>query len=95
MENNTFLVDSVEGHRTFRKPQIFNAVYQDLVERAREKGAEKVIFSENCMNETPKKFIEFLGNSGLKKGNVDMKLNTEGYLEAEKENVKGYIVNLD
>ena len=95
MEKNTFLVDSVEGHRTFRKPQIFKAVYQDLVERAREKGAEKVIFSENCMNETPKKFIEFLGNFGLKKGNVDMKLNTEGYLEAEKENVKGYIVNLD
>ncbi len=94
MENNTFLVDSVEGHRTFRKPQIFNAVYQDLVERAREKGAEKVIFNENCMNETPNKFIEFLGNSGLKKGNVDMKLNTEGYLEAEKENVKGYIIDL-
>ena len=94
MEKDKFLVDSVEGHRTFRKPQIFNAVYQDLVERAREKGAEKVIFNENCMNETPNKFIEFLGNSGLKKGNVDMKLNTEGYLEAVKGRVRGYIVNL-
>ena len=94
MEKDKFLVDSVEGHRTFRKPQIFKAVYHDLVERARDKGAEKIIFSENCMNETPNKFIEFLGNSGLKKGNVDMKLNTEGYLEAVKGRVRGYIVNL-
>ena len=44
MEKDKFLVDSVEGHRTFRKPQIFNAVYQDLVDRAREKGAKKSDF---------------------------------------------------
>ncbi len=95
MENNTFLVDSVEGHRTFRKPQIFNAVYQDLVDRAREKGAKRVIFSDGGINETPKKFIEFLEGLRLKRNRVKMKLNTEGYLEAEKSGVKGYIVNLD
>ena len=95
MEKDKFLVDSVEGHRTFRKPQIFNAVYQDLVKRAREKGAKRVIFSDGGINETPKKFIEFLGDLGIKKGYVNMKLNTNGYLEAEKENVKGYIIDLD
>ena len=95
MEKDKFLVDSVEGHRTFRKPQIFNAVYQDLVDRAREKGAKRVIFSDGGINETPKKFMEFLGDLGIKKGYVNMKLNTNGYLEAEKENVKGYITDLD
>ncbi len=95
IENDKFLVDSVEGHRTFRKPQIFQAVYQDLVDRAREKGAKRVIFSEEGINETPKKFIEFLEGLGLKRDIVKMKLNTEGYLEAEKSGVKGYTVNLD
>ncbi|MEM3190735.1 MAG: hypothetical protein QW292_01220, partial [Candidatus Parvarchaeota archaeon] len=33
-EGDTFLVDSVEGHRVFRKPQIFKAVYEDLLARA-------------------------------------------------------------
>ena len=95
MENDAFLVDSVEGHRTFRKPQIFKAVYQDLIDRAREKGAKRVIFSDGGINETPKKFIEFLEGLRLKRNRVKMKLNTEGYLEAEKSGVKGYIVNLD
>ncbi|MCL4375908.1 hypothetical protein M1558_00235 [Candidatus Parvarchaeota archaeon] len=94
MEDNTFLVDSVEGHRTFRKPQIFKAVYKDLLERAKEKGAKTVIFSENGINETPKKFIEFLGDLGIKKGYVNMKLNTNGYLEA-KNGVMGYVINLN
>ena len=39
--------------------------------------------------------MEFLGDLGIKKGYVNMKLNTNGYLEAEKENVKGYIIDLD
>ena len=95
MEKDKFLVDSVEGHRTFRKPQIFQAVYQDLVDRAREKGAKRVIFSEEGINETPKKFIEFLEGLGLKRDRVKMKLNTEGYLEAEKSGVNRYTVNLD
>ena len=95
MEKDKFLVDSVEGHRTFRKPQIFKAVYQDLIDRAREKGAKRVIFSEEGINETPEKFIEFLEGLRLKRNHVKMKLNTEGYLEAEKSGVKGYTINLD
>ena len=93
MENDKFLVDSVEGHRTFRKPQIFKAVYQDLVDRAREKGAKRAIFSDRGTNETPIKFMEFIGSLGPKRGNIKMKLDTEGYLEANR-GVSGYIVNL-
>ena len=95
MENDTFLVDSVEGHRTFRKPQVFKAVYQDLVDRANEKGAKRVIFSEGGINETPNNFIKFLGNLGLERGDIKMKLDTEGYLEAGEDGVGGYIVNLN
>jgi hypothetical protein len=95
MEKNNFLVDSIEGHRGFRKEQIFKAVYQDLLDRAREKDAKTVIFSENGLNETPRKFIEFLGSLGLKKGSIKMKLSTKGYLEAEKSAAKGYIVNFE
>ncbi len=95
MKDDTFLVDSVEGHRTFRKPQIFKAVYQDLVDRAAEKGAKRVIFSGSGANETPKNFIKFLGDLGLANGSIKMELDTEGYLEAEVDGVKGYIVDLN
>ena len=93
MEKDKFLVDSVEGHRTFRKPQIFETVYKDLVERAKEKGARTIIFSKNGSNETPKYFIEFLRDKGLKEGSVEMKLDTKGYLEADKR-IRGYVVGI-
>ena len=93
-EGDKFLVDSVEGHRTFRKPQIFDAVYKDLIYRAKSKGCEKMIFSENEANETPKEFIEYLDSAGLKKGTARMSLGTEGYLEADRDGVKGYTVSL-
>ena len=92
MEDSTFLVDSVEGHRTFRKPQVFKAVYQDLIARAEEKGAKIAIFSNSGTNETPRKFIDFLRDMGLKQVSIKMKLNTNSYLEANKNNVSGYIV---
>ncbi len=93
-EGDKFLVDSVEGHRTFRKPQIFDAVYKDLIYRAKSKGCEKIIFSENGANETPREFIEYLDSAGLKKGTARMSLGTEGYLEADRDGVKGYTVSL-
>jgi hypothetical protein len=51
----------VEGHRTFRKYKIFDAVYMDLIDRAKSKGCKKIIFSENGANETSKDFIRYLG----------------------------------
>ena len=94
-EGDTFLVDSVEGHRTFRKPQIFDAVYKDLIARAGEKGCKRVIFNSSAYNETPKQFIKYLGGTGLKKRKITMELDTGGYLEADDGAVSGYAVSLE
>jgi hypothetical protein len=94
-EGDRFLVDSIEGHRTFRKPQIFDAVYKDLMDRARSKGYKEIIFSNGGTNETPKRFIEYLGSVGLKNGKVKMDLDTKGYLEADEDGVDGYVVSLE
>ena len=84
----------MEGHRTFRKPQIFDAVYKDLIARAGEKGCKRVIFNSSAYNETPKEFIRYLGGTGLKKGKIKMKLDANGYLEADDAAVNGYVVSL-
>lgn len=98
MEDNKFLVDSVEGHKVVRKPQIFDAIYKDLIYRAKEKGANMIIFGNAGMNETPKMFMRYIRengrNFGLKKQRIKMKLDTDGYLETE-ENEMGYILKLD
>ena len=94
MDDGTFLVDSVEGHRTFRKPKIFDAVRRDLVERAKEKGAKRILFGEGGTNETPKKFMDCLGHIGLEKGKIKMKLDTEGYLEADEAGASGYVLRI-
>ena len=93
-ENQTFLVDSVEGHRIFRKPQVFGVVYQDLIDRAREKGAKQIIFNTNARNETPKGFTDYIQKINPNKGKIKMKLDTRGYLEAKDFGLSGYIVNL-
>ena len=94
MDDGTFLVDSVEGHRTFRKPKIFDAVRRDLVERAKEKGAKRILFGEGGTNETPKKFMDCLGHIGLEKGKIKMKLDTKGYLDADKNGASGYVLRI-
>ncbi len=93
LEDGKFLVDSVEGHRTFNKRGIFNAVYRDLIDRARDLGAEKIVFSTGGINRTPMAFIESLKKRGLELGSTSMKLDTEGYLEAEHM-VNGYVIRL-
>jgi hypothetical protein len=93
IENDNFLVDSVEGHRTFRKKKIFDAVYKDLINRAKEYGARRIIFSTNVYNDTPNQFIEHIKGYGLKSKRIKMTLDTEGYLEAYKEGTQGYILD--
>jgi len=83
-EGNTLLVDAVEGNEKFRKDEIFEVVYRDLVERAIEGGAEKIVFNIEVDTETLRKFVEFLGRKGLKEGRVKMNLETEAYLRAKK-----------
>lgn len=94
LEDNVFLVDSVEGHRTFRKPGIFDVVYEDLVERARAKGAVKILFSTDSSNETPGEFEDYLKSKGLKETVMKMRLATNTYLEADGDGVSGYVVEL-
>ncbi|MEM5875511.1 MAG: hypothetical protein QXX45_03000, partial [Candidatus Aenigmatarchaeota archaeon] len=93
LEDKKLLVDSVEGHRRFRKEEIFEIVYNDLIERAKEWGAEVVVFSKNTLNETSRKFLEYLSSKNLKYDEVEMKLNTSAYIEAERP-VKGYVVRV-
>jgi hypothetical protein len=94
MENGIFLVDSVEGHRRFRKPKIFEIVYNDLIERAKERGASMVVFNKNALNKTPTEFIDYLKTKNLPEETVNMELDTEGYLEADEDGVNGYIVKI-
>ncbi len=95
MEDGVFLVDSVEGHRTFRKPEVYEAVYNDLLDRARSKGARTVVFSTDASNETPSGFEQYIAKAkGLRKSEVKMKLNTPAYLEADEDGVSGMVVDL-
>ena len=94
-ENENFLVDSVEGHRTFRKHKIFEIVYKDLIQRAISKECQQIIFNSNGINETAKRFAEYLEDINLKKSYTKMKLETKGYLDANKYQVEGYVVNLN
>ena len=85
LEGNTFLVDSVEGNAVMRKDNIFEIVYSDLVERASEKGAQRIAFGTfPDGNVTAQKFIKYIEDKDLKIGPVRMKLDTTGYLEAGK-----------
>ncbi|MEM5832141.1 MAG: hypothetical protein QXT38_02415 [Candidatus Aenigmatarchaeota archaeon] len=93
LEDKKLLVDSVEGHGRFRKEEIFEIVYRDLIERAKEWGAEIVVFNSYTPNETPRKFLEYLGSKNLKEGIVEMELKTSASLEAGRL-VKGYVVRV-
>lgn len=97
MEKDSFLVDSVEGHRVFRKPEIFFTVYQDLVGRARSKGARRIIFNKDVSNETAKDFIDYLDKTKYKLGLnlevINVRLDTAGYIESSEES-DGYTLNL-
>jgi len=94
MEDGIFLVDSVEGHRRFRKPEIFEIVYNDLIERAKERGASMVVFNKNALNKTSKEFLDYLKTKNLPEEIVNMELDTEGYLEADEDGVNGYVVRI-
>jgi hypothetical protein len=94
IEDGIFLVDSVEGHRSFRKPEIFEIVYNDLIQRAKYKKAKMVVFNKNAFNKTPQEFIEHLSTKNLLEEKINMKLDTEGYLEANENGVNGYVVKI-
>jgi len=94
MENGIFLVDSVEGHRRFRKPKIFEIVYNDLIQRAKQKNAETIVFNKDVLNKTPQAFIEYLSTKNIPEKRIKIELDTDGRLEANEDGVNGYIVKL-
>ncbi|MDE1870495.1 MAG: hypothetical protein KGH71_05980 [Candidatus Micrarchaeota archaeon] len=84
MTGGNFLVDSVEGHRIFRKDSIFEIVFSDLVERAREKNAQRIVFGKNGANKTSQMFIKYIEGKGLKDMTVEFRIKKNVYLETEK-----------
>ncbi len=76
-----------------RKPRIYEVVYKDLIKRAKDHGADMIIFNYDAFNETPKEFLNYLAEKGLKKSKIKIECNTKGYLES-KNPVNGYIVNV-
>jgi hypothetical protein len=86
-EDDKFLVDSVEGHRRFRKTKIYDIVYEDLLMRAKEYGAKEVLFGLDALNETPTDFNKHLSGKHLSKIKVKMALNTEAYLETDTKSM--------
>ncbi|MCW1297625.1 MAG: hypothetical protein QW061_03110 [Candidatus Rehaiarchaeum fermentans] len=104
IENNIFLVDSVEGNRGLRKEKLFEIIYKDLLERAKERGCKMIVFNKDVMNLTPKEFVKFVRKRiGLKEINLRMVFYEvkEGDLEARdmqnkdpSHRFKGYLLNL-
>jgi hypothetical protein len=86
-EGDKFLVDSIEGHRRFRKSKIYDIVYDDLLMRAKGYGAKEVLFGLDALNETPIDFSEHLSGKHLSKIRVKMALNTEAYLETNAKSM--------
>ncbi|MDE1827876.1 MAG: hypothetical protein KGH65_01810 [Candidatus Micrarchaeota archaeon] len=79
-----FLVDSVEGHRFFRKSAVFEIVFNDLIERAKEKKVDRIVFGMDGNGETAKKFVEYIENKGLREMTIEFAIKENVYLETEK-----------
>ncbi|MCK5593939.1 MAG: hypothetical protein KAI18_01720 [Candidatus Aenigmarchaeota archaeon] len=93
-QDDIFLVDSVEGHRTTRKDKVFEIIYNDLIYRAKMKNAKQIIFNRIVANETPIKFIEYIGKKGLDNTIIDMDIDIYTLEAADEENTKGYFIEL-
>jgi len=81
LTGGNFLVDSVEGHRIFRKDAVFEIVFNDLVARAMEKNADRIIFGKDGLNKTSKMFIEYISRKGLVDMKIEFKIKANVYME--------------
>lgn len=83
LEDNVFLVDSVEGHTVMRRESTFEIIYNDLIGRAADLGAERIVFGAyNGGNTTAIQFLKHVEAKGLDRLPMSMRLDTEGYLES-------------
>ena len=100
MNDGKLFVNSIEGSISFRDQRIYTIVLEDMIWRAREEGADTLIFNAKPTNATPRKFVEFLNGSGLSpeetemnfggfKGTMDLTSHYRGI-----EAVDGYVINV-
>ena len=94
IEGNVLLVDSVEGRERIRNDAFFGVIRKDIEERAKLHGADTVIFSEGAINKTPRDFLKFLERQGAERGSIEMKIDTQSYLEANRGKVRGCLIRV-
>ena len=97
-QDDIFLVDSVEGHRTTRKDKVFEIIYNDLISRAKMKNTKRIIFNRTVFNETPKKFIEYIGKKDIEETVIDIDIDIctfETYSMEDDDEHKGYLIELE
>ena len=83
LEGKVLLVDSVEGNNAIKKSNVFEIIYNDLIERAIGLGAEKIVFGTyRNGNLAAQQFLRHVEEKGLPHEAMDLRLETEGYLEA-------------
>ena len=94
IEGNVLLVDSVEGRERIRNDAFFGVIRKDIEEKAKLHGVDTIIFSEGAINKTSTDFLKFLERRGAERGSIEMKIDTQSYLEADKGKVKGYLIRV-
>ncbi len=99
-DDNTFLVNSVEGNLSFRREAILDTVFSDLVKRAEMRSARRIVFNDDAYNSTPNFFLDMVRDRQIRYGsvkvNVDMSTGlsvSDNFLESANP-VKGYIIDL-
>ncbi len=98
MDDDTLFVNSVEGSHSFRGDHIFYNVLRDIVERAKDIHAKRVVFFGDPSNPTPKKFVEFLEKS--KEARFEDRLTVslrgfEGHTDLESRHFEGYVIDIE
>jgi hypothetical protein len=80
------LVDSVEGDLEIAENRVFDIIFNDLLERAKMRNLEYILFNIRVYNETPRKFISYIEKAykklGLRKDYFLVDFKTDAYLEA-------------
>ncbi|MDE1845965.1 MAG: hypothetical protein KGH53_01645 [Candidatus Micrarchaeota archaeon] len=95
ISGRTLIVDSVEGHRVVReKKEMFAIIYDDIVERSKELGVDRVIFSKAGINLTAKEFAQHVESKGLPTMKVGVNLRALAKGFETRKRTEGYYLDL-
>lgn len=93
------LVDSVEGDLEIAENRVFDIIFNDLLERAKMRNLEYILFNIRVYNETPRKFISYIERAykklGLRKDYFLVDFKTDAYLEAMRIPSREYYLPMD